>query len=388
MKAVFFQRFPQFMLFVLGWISILLMFNKAQAESLLATTLEAVFFLYAASALIWSKSKVPAGSIIIFLCCLIYTLASYFYAVVYRKADLLDFLMIYKSFIYITFLTFLTNKTLISAKILLKIFDAVLIIFFVKYILMIGLGISDRPIVYIENNFELMILYALYLLRYKMTKEKFMIYLGIVGMITILSLSRSCLLMFSVLALFVVWDSFKKSRAIVLPVAFCLLGYIVYYIFAMRSGSLEDIDRFRFFMVFLDEVKEWNFSDFLFGNERVTALSHFSCKTLSYYQRMFSYSGDGSCYSVVLHAFLLRVILDHGFIGFLFIFYSSYYLLIKSGVKKNISLVFLAIVLVNGLSVSSFNNLFYALSMLILMSVNKSIDNRAATMPVKPIIAT
>jgi hypothetical protein len=85
---------------------------------------------------------------------------------------------------------------------------------------------------------------------------------------------------------------------------------------------------------------------------------------------LFSRSGNGTCYSVVFHSFLLRAIFDHGILGLVFIIFSAYKLLVVSGVRKGAAVVFVAIVIINGLSVSSFNNLFYAVSTVFLMATN------------------
>jgi hypothetical protein len=336
-------------------------------------TLEVFFMVYAIGALLWTSSNRITSVIAIRGVCLFYILGSYLYAVVYKESDLLDFLMIYKSFVYIFFLTFLAGKRLITTEGFFKLFNVLLAVFFLKYFITVGLGLYDRPTVYFENNFELMILYALYLLRYSFTKQKYLHILALLGAITVMSLSRSSLLMFGVLSLYVCWDSFKKTRVFILPIAGLFLGGVIYYIFSQRSGSLEEVDRYKFFLIFLDHTKNWNFWEYLVGDERITPLGYYACQSLSFYKNLFSYSGDGTCYSVILHSFLLRVIIDHGFLGLFFILGSTLALLRKSGVRLDVSLVFIAVVVVNGLSVSSFNNLFYALSMVILMVTNKYI---------------
>ena len=229
---------------------------------------------------------------------------------------------------------------------------------------------DDRPLMFMENNFELMFIYALYLVRYSVTKTRCFQLLGLVGLITILSLSRSSLLMYSVLVLFVIYDSFKKTRIFFIPGAVLLLGGIIYYVFSQRSSSLEDIDRYRFMLVWWSNVMDWPFWQWLVGAERITPLSVESCSTMSYFVNLFSYDQDGTCYSVILHSFIFRIIYDHGILGLIFVIGTTYILLIKNNVKTLISVTFIAIVLLNGLSVSSFNNLFFAISMLFLMSTN------------------
>lgn len=334
------------------------------------SVLEGVLMLYALAAYLWTKNYVVTSVVALRWSCFFYVVFSLIYAVSYKGANILDFLLIYKSFIYLFFLTFLTNKKLMSYRSVNRLSMALFGIFTLKYFLMIVLGLDFRPILYMENNFELMLLYSLYLVRYSVTKKNYLFLLGLVGLITVLSLSRSSLLMYSVLVLFVIHDSFKKTRVFIIPGAMLVLGGIVYYIFTQRSSSLEDIDRYRFMLIWWTNVQDWNFLQWLVGAERITPLNGYSCGMMNYFKIMFSFSGDGSCYSVVLHSFIFRALYDHGVLGFLFIILATYLLLIKSKVRKDISIVFLIIVFINGLSVSSFNNLFFAISMVFLMSTN------------------
>lgn len=369
-KAFYFQNFFILMLTFLALVSSALLLDKHQAEWT-EFVLEGTFMSYAFLAYWWAKRKQAiTGVLIIRWLTFLYVVLSYIYAIHFNNANVFDFLKIYKCFIYLFFLTFLTDKKLMTFSGANRLIVILFSLFLLKYMLMIATHRSDRPIVYMENNFELMFLYALYLIRYKVTKEKYLFLLGVVGLITILSLSRSSLLMYSVLVFYVIYDSFKKTRVFIIPGAAIILGAVVFYIFTQRSSSLEQVDRYRFMLVWWANVNNWNFFQWLVGAERITALSPQSCSYMNYFKMMFSYKQDGTCYSVVLHSFIFRVLFDHGIIGFVALMYSVYYLLIKSKVSKDISLVFIIIVLINGVSVSSFNNLFFAISMVFLMTTN------------------
>jgi hypothetical protein len=369
-KAIFFKHFFVLALSILGLISLALLLTKHEAE-FTVLILEGVFMGYAFMAYWWQKKSAGIKSIVfVRWACFFYFAASYIYAVDFQKADPLDFLLIYKSFIYIFFLTFLSGKSLMTFEGANRMFFISLALFFLKYTFAILIRHADRPILYMENNFELMFVYALYLIRYVINKEKFLLLLGFVGLITILSLSRSSLLMYSVLVLFVIYDSFKKTRVFIIPGAVLVLGVVVSMIFAQRSSSLEDVDRYRFMLVWWSQVKDWDFFQWMVGAPRISRLSEAACSYMSYFKMMFSYSGDGTCYSVVLHSFLLRVVYDHGILGLVFIIYACYNLLVRSGIRKDVTWVFITIVIINGLSVSSFNNLFFAISMVFLMATN------------------
>jgi len=356
---------------VSGLISIALLMNKGQAK-FAEYALEAGFLSYSSLALWWAKRNEFVLSIsFIRWGCLIYLGLSYIYAVDMKGADLQDFLLIYKSFVYLFFLSLLAGKKLMTYEGTNKLLFILLGLFFVKYVAMIAVKGEDRPILYMENNFELMLLYALFLVRYTVTKKNALLVLGFVGLITILSLSRSSLLMYSVLVLYVFYNSYEKTRVFIIPAAILLLGGVILFIFSQRDSSIEDIDRFKFMMVWWSQVKDWNLFEWLFGAPRITNLTEPACRFFyHWYDTLFSRSGNGTCYSVVFHSFLLRAIFDHGILGLVFIIFAAYKLLVVSGVRKGVAVVFVSIVIINGLSVSSFNNLFYAVSTVFLMATN------------------
>ena len=244
-------------------------------------------------------------------------------------------------------------------------------LYFVKYIAMIVIKGAGRPILYMENNFELMLLYALYLIRFKVTKKYALQILGFIGLITILSLSRSSLLMYCVVVLYAISELYRKARVFILPGAIVMLGGVILFIFGQRDSSIEEIDRYKFMLVWWSQVKDWNIFQWLVGAPRITNLSTGACRFFYIWtDTLFSRSGNGTCYSVVFHSFLLRAIFDHGILGLAFIIFAAYKLLAVSGVRRDIAWVFVALVIINGLSVSSFNNLFYAISTVFLMITN------------------
>lgn len=375
MRAFIFTKLFIIVMGGMGLISLAFLLVRKQADPMLAG-LEGLLVIYCGAAFLWARSKRMDSVLILQGSLALYLIGSWLYAVVYRQANVLDFLMIYKSFAYLFLLTFLTNKRLMTARSVVNFYTVLLVIFFLKYLLAFVLGTDDRPIVYEENNFELMLLYALFLVRYRITSENYLLIMAVLAVITLLSLSRSSLLMYSVLVLYVFIRSFPRTWVFIVPAASAILGVVIYYIFSQRSGSLEEIDRYKFMLVFWGEVKGWNVWQWLAGNERITPLSYYACADMSYFKRLFSYSGDGTCYSVVLHSFLLRVILDHGLLGLIAIIYATWLMLRKSGMQNDAIFVFVAIVVINGLSVSSFNNLFFAISMVFLMTTNMTMLKR------------
>lgn len=372
LKSLFFENFFVATLVVLGCISTGLLLTKHQAD-FSVYVLEATFMIYAGLGFWWSKRSPAIPAILaIRWFSLLYIFFSYVYAVGWQGANVLDFLLIYKCFVYLFFLTFLVGKKFMSFMTTNRALVIIFSLFFLKYLFAIVIAGHPRPILYMENNFELMFVYALYLIRYTVTKERYLWWLAFAGIITILSLSRSSLLMYSVLVLFVIYDSFRKTRVFIIPGAMAVLGIAVYMIFSARSDSLEDVDRYRFMLVWWSQVKDWDLFSWLVGAPRISRLSSDACSYMNYFRMMFSRSGDGTCYSVVLHSFLLRIVYDHGILGLVFVIYAVYQCLVKSGIRKDVILVFITIVIINGLSVSSFNNLFFAISMVFLMTTNVS----------------
>lgn len=147
------------------------------------------------------------------------------------------------------------------------------------------------------------------------------------------------------------------------------------YIMHSRLGdsSIDSIDRVKFLYVFLEEVSQFSLYDYLFGADIITPLSDRSCLTLSYYSSLFSDNNQNTCFSVVLHSFDLRFIFDHGVLGLLILLIIFYRLLVTRGYGAKFSLYIIFIALLNGASVSSFNNIFFAVAFLMIMLASDSI---------------
>ncbi len=354
-----------------GLISIALFMTKRDAK-FAEYAMEGLFLCYASLAMWWARKNEFFASIAFVRWASIgYLVLSYIYAVEMRGANAEDFLLIYKCFIYLFFLSFVAGKKLMTFEATNRLLFVLMGLFFVKYVAMIVVKGDDRPILYMENNFELMLLYALYLIRFTVTKKNALPILGFIGLITILSLSRSSLLMYCVVVLYAFAELYKKLRVFILPAAIVLLGGVIMLIFSQRDSSIEEIDRFKFMMVWWSQVKDWDLYQWLVGAPRITNLSPGACRFFYHWiDSLFSRSGNGTCYSVVFHSFLLRAIFDHGILGLVFIIFAAYKLLAVNGVRRDVAWVFVSLVIINGLSVSSFNNLFYAMSTVFLMTTN------------------
>ena len=118
-------------------------------------------------------------------------------------------------------------------------------------------------------------------------------------------------------------------------------------------------------MLFLDEIHDWKWYDYFLGTRALTPLSSETCSALAYWDDLHSYAGDGKCYSVILHSYILRVIYDHGVIGLLFLISFSIVALRKNNFSWNNIACVISTVLISSLSVSAFNSIFYTFALML-----------------------
>jgi hypothetical protein len=212
--------------------------------------------------------------------------------------------------------------------------------------------------------FVSLLFYASYLASGKINLREMIIYAALVW----LSGSRSA----AVVAVVVLLFSFKINRSglrnLLVFGGVLVGGTIAALIFVNRdSGGIEDIDRYKFFEQFIAATRGWGIGEFMLGAPRMTALPPAVCSSLSYYQHLFSYRGDGSCYSVIFHSFDLRAVFDHGIIGLAYMLYCVWIVLSWRSMKEKLCI--LTIIFMTGLSVSSLNNVYLAISVAILSSM-------------------
>jgi hypothetical protein len=134
--------------------------------------------------------------------------------------------------------------------------------------------------------------------------------------------------------------------------------------FVIRTTS-QRIDRLNFLDAFLHDVSDWTIFNWLFGSVPITPLSAETCRDLSFYEKLFSTAGDGSCYSVIYHAFVLRVLFDSGILGLLLVFGGAWVALMRARVKVGLAVFLVAVAGANSLSVSGLNSPYVLLPILI-----------------------
>lgn len=294
--------------------------------------------------------------------------------------NIFDFLLIYKAFIYVVLLTFFIRRNFFSDTEVSRLFYLLLAAYFVKY--SIATIISDssiryRPGIFTENNFELILLLVLYIRTISFQNFKGnpfgrreYVQSLVIFLVLLLSGSRSATVagLAGAAILFTRLDSYKSLlRAFLLIlIASGVAGFVFFT--RLTDSDFQDIDRVRMFWIFYDVQSGKGFLEWLVGSPPITALPVWACNELSYYQSLFSYSGDGSCYSVIFHSYLFRAIHDYGFAGLGFIMFFVWYGLKLSCKSLRELLAIFSIIFLNGLSVSSMNSIFSAIALAIVFS--------------------
>lgn len=300
-----------------------------------------------------------------------YVTGSAVIAIYIRNANPLDFLQAYKAFIYCAMLAPFVNRKIFDDKFISNLFATLTIVFLLKYgyerFFGDGSKHSIRPTVFSENNFELILLTLLYYRAMMFDRLSRTFWTAAVFAVVLLSGSRSAMLGIVIAAIATQARGFKLKHIMSAGVAAPIAGAAAFYLFAERStgAGIESLDRFRFLLVFLEEIKNWSWYNYVFGTMPITPLSPSSCSSLKFWSNLFSFSDDGKCYSVILHSYLLRVIFDHGLVGLIFLSLGINWCLKYSGYGLKDRLVVLGVLVSSALSVSSFNNIFCALSLLI-----------------------
>ncbi|HAT1580468.1 TPA: O-antigen ligase family protein [Raoultella ornithinolytica] len=334
--------------------------------------LEVIFLLSSILALI--TTGINKNALFISNALLIYLFYSFVSVILITHANLLDFVQAYKSYYYFILLGAFYKKEIFSEEVIEKIFKFLLLVFLVKYSLDKFVLKIDRPTVLIENNFELILLILLYYYVNIIKKDANIINTLLMLFVCIISGSRSSLIAMMIAILFS-FDRRLDIKKIVMMTLIPLAVLGIYMIFQSRledsgGSSYEQIDRYRFFLEFLSSTSDWPWWKFFIGSTALTPLSATSCANLSYYQLLFSYSGDGKCYSVILHSFLLRVIYDHGFFGFIALITVLCLFLNKFSLKSKICII--SILMATAMSVSSLNNVYVSLALVFFIGAEKN----------------
>lgn len=315
------------------------------------------------------------------LAAILYTFMSFIFAQRGHSLSigfLYDFTLIFKSIIYLALYNFFLRNKIFNLTNINKLLNILIFFFLTKYILSRVTGFS-RPGLFVENNFELILLAALSYLYFilnnnQIDKTKLML----LSIIFLLSGSKSGVFIWALVAMTMISvSSGKKLMSLrnVLLLAILSCGVLIVFISRFKTdhiNSVEDIDRFLFFQCFLEDTKNWSFWNYLIGAPRITPVTEYTTKALSFWVDLFSKEDNRKAYSVIYHSYILRTIYDHGIIILFLVFYYTYKLLTFKGYSNFNALVFISIFLLSGFSVSSLNSAFTALSLYVILSIDLS----------------
>jgi hypothetical protein len=326
-------------------------YNIAPATELLELT----FLLCVFAAAPWSRARPP-----ILLLVLVTLLAVRFTAVIAEAQDpLWDALQAHKWLLYLVALTLIQGRKVSRTQPLALSVKIITVAAAVKYSVGFAAGgFGARPGVLTENNYELAMMAGLFAVVFPALGARRYAFLLLFGAVTLLSGSRSGSIALVVVVLYVVVTSPPRHPFLryLLVLAALAATVVPLLIFQSRAQAVNSIDRLNFLEVFERETTDWTVWQWLFGTPPITELSTGSCGTLSYYVLLFA--DDGRCYSVILHAFVLRVVFDFGVVGLVLAFSALLILLTSAGVARSLRVTLVAIAFTNALSVSGPNNIY------------------------------
>jgi len=285
----------------------------------------------------------------------------------------LDFGLAYKSFFYILILGFFCGKQLFRASTICILYRFLLGAFLLKYILWYILSSTSRPGVFTENNFELLFLLLLSLAVFQEKKAFNITELSALISVVFLSGSRSATLALIIMLTILYIKKFSFSLLLKIAALVCLgIGVVAVFVSRMDISNLESIDRFVFLQEFLFSIKEFTLFDYVFGATPLTPLPSSTCDRLNYYQSLFSNSNDGTCYSVILHSYMMRTLYDHGLFGLFFVYYAINKFLVFSKIDFRMRLAIIMVIFVNSLSVSALNTVYSILGFIVILTTSYS----------------
>lgn len=303
----------------------------------------------------------------------LYILSSFYIASFNQNIHFFDFLLIYKSFVYSAIFLYVSGAGLLTQSVFLRFYQIILAIFWLRYAVLFSFDLSGRPDLFLENNFEIVFLLLLTYLRHVRIGKATLLEQATVLTIVAMSGSLSGAACAVVIFLGIYWTKFSPR---VLAGAFLFIGLSAAILAQILDSRLDgrdllDIDRVKMFYLFVGQMVERGPLTWVFGAPRISTLSPEICSQLSYYQENFSFRANGKCFSAVFHAYLWRAIHDHGILGLIAINSLVAMAFRKACFKWREVLVVLAVANLNGLSVSGFNNVFFALSAVMFLTLQK-----------------
>lgn len=283
-----------------------------------------------------------------------------------NQVPLYEVLIATKPVIIFIFLFYSLSKTgfpSIPSNLATQIMKITCVLMFLKYFASLALGLNERPFLFHENNFELVIpLALLFCLKHKNLFFSFIL-------ISIILMSGSKSGIASLILLPIILYTYRQNLIFkfLIFISFILFSYFIYVNF---FETLVSIDRV-FFLTNILKFYDTSLLNILFGNFQISPLQNGVCHALSYMTEKVSFDGEKYiCFSRVINFTSIRLFVDFGFVFGLLIFYFWFFALTKLFPFHNaVALFFIG--LLNGLSVSGFGNIYFVIAMLLILSANK-----------------
>lgn len=224
----------------------------------------------------------------------------------------------------------------------------------------IGWNKISRPLIFYENNFELLALIIIFSpgIIHKRTNWKFVLF--VLGCIVLRSGSLSVLLSYLILVATV--SNVRTKLALVVV----SIPIVLFVFFQKGVTEVSSLDRFIFAGI---AYETWNSLSFFekFLSFNIVEVAPRWNEYLNFYKLSF----NGVNYPVSLHSFHLRVVLIYGLAGYLLI--NSVLYLIMPDDRKVRRVVFF-VLFISGLSISSYNNMFAFLGLYIITKYSDTKD--------------
>ncbi|MBE0369271.1 hypothetical protein PAUR_a3086 [Pseudoalteromonas aurantia 208] len=327
-----------------------------------------LFELMLLVSLLLLAKKMHASAWLVVAGCFLYI--TYTFAIAYfHLVHLQDYLLAYKSFIYMMILAFFSGKCLFTKKQVLTLFNALLWIFLCKYIIWLVFSEIKRPGVFVENNFEIMTMLFISLAVWSLEKKLTTVQWVLLTLIIFMSGSRSGVVSyFAMIALLSIHSFNFKTFLKLFPIGMVGIGVIAVLVSRLSGGDVSAIDRVVFAQGFLFAIEDWGWLNFLFGSTPLTALPESVCDRLVFYESLFSAKDPSVCYSVILHSYIMRQVFDHGVFGLFIVFFIINHLMKISLVPSRARKCVLAILFLNGMSVSSINSVYAVVGLVVILT--------------------
>ena len=240
-----------------------------------------------------------------------------------------------------------------------KVMKITSILMFAKYLISHLLNLNDRPFLFTENNFELVVPLGLLFCYPKKSISLTILLL----LIILMSGSKSAL--GSLILIPIISWAYRQNFMVKFALSMLMISVVTSLI---RYGFFDEIDRF----VYISNI--YSFYDFsavnlLFGDFQVNPLLSRACETFKYMgpEKVTQEGTTYICYSRVANFTSIRLFIDFG-IFFGVCFYSFWFVNLKKLFPEKIAVNLFFIGFLNGLSVSGFGNIFYIITILLMYS--------------------